>query len=960
MRVRISRTRAIAHTVAAAALTAALTLVGAPAAHAAADHDTLRQTWTDMLTGGSTYNPSDPDIATRIGEIDATAQSWWDSLNTAPGRTYLWSDLTSTTVSAQVTAAYTRLKAMALAARTHGSQFEGDQSLIDAVVGGLDWMNANRYNTTVPAPDNWWDWEIGAPIALDDTVVLLYDHLAPAQITAYMDAVNRFSPSVVYTGANRAWKAKVVAVSGLIIKDSAKLTNARNGLSQTFDYVTSGDGFNRDGSFIQHGWISYTGSYGRSLLVTLAELLALLDGSAWEVVDADVANVYNWVPDAFEPVMYQGAIMDMVRGREITRYYSQDHDAGHSAIEAILALAESAPPALAASYQRMVKEWLTADTYRDFSTSATIPSILRAQSVLADTGIAPRGDLNIYHQYANMDRAVVHRPGWSLGLAMSSNRIGLYESANSENLHGWYTGVGTTYLYDGDLGYYSDGYWPTVDPYRLPGTTVDVQTRANGANNTYLSPRNWVGGAELADLFGATGMDYQDASSDLVAHKSWFMFDDEVVALGAGITSTSGRTIQTTVDNRKLNSAGSNAVRVDGVLQSTSLTAGTTTVAGVDRIHVDGSVTGSEVGYYFPTPVTINSLRQARTGSWSQVDGRPTAPTNPMTRNYETLWLSHGANPTNATYAYALLPGSSSTQVDAYAAAPDFTVLANTATAQGVEEQTLGIQAVNFFTSTPATVGMVSSNARASVLTREQGGELEVAVSDPTQSNSATIQLEIARSAGAVLALDAGMTVTQLSPTIKITVNTAGADGKTFTARFGPASSSWNVVLDGMGDWSGGWTAFGTPTPVVQNSGYVTVTDASTTTSANITYDGFVPPVAPFTMEARIRAVSGLAGFSARGADFLVKADLLAGTSGAVRDATGTRSFTLDTTVYHTYRMVVHVDHTYDMYVDGNLVWSDAPPGAGGTNILLLGLGAPQTGVFDVDDVRVGRGEMAP
>src|SRR5262249_5842137 len=150
------------------------------------------------------------------------------------------------------------------------------------------------------------------------------------------------------------------------------------------------------------------------------------------------------------------------------------------------------------------------------------------------------GELSMYHQYANMDRAVVHRPGWALGVAMSSSRVGLYESVNSENLRGWYTGVGTTYLYDGDLAYYSDGYWPTVDPYRLPGTTVDVQTRANGANNNHLSPRNWVGGAELGSLFGATGMDYKDVSSDLVARKSWFMFDDEVVALGAGITSTSG------------------------------------------------------------------------------------------------------------------------------------------------------------------------------------------------------------------------------------------------------------------------------------------------------------------------------------------------------------------------------------------------------------------------------------
>ena len=33
-----------------------------------------------------------------------------------------------------------------------------------------------------------------------------------------------------------------------------------------------------------------------------------------------------------------------------------------------------------------------------------------------------------------------------------------------------------TYLYNNDLGHYTD-YWPTVNPYRMPGTTEDTEAR---------------------------------------------------------------------------------------------------------------------------------------------------------------------------------------------------------------------------------------------------------------------------------------------------------------------------------------------------------------------------------------------------------------------------------------------------------------------------------------------------
>src|SRR5262249_40870598 len=107
------------------------------------EFDDLRTKWKDMLTGGASFDPADPDIANRIAAIDGEARTQWSRMNTAPDRAYLWSDLASTTVSSHITSSYNRLKSMALAFSTHGSSLEGDPALLADILGGLDWMNVN-------------------------------------------------------------------------------------------------------------------------------------------------------------------------------------------------------------------------------------------------------------------------------------------------------------------------------------------------------------------------------------------------------------------------------------------------------------------------------------------------------------------------------------------------------------------------------------------------------------------------------------------------------------------------------------------------------------------------------------------------------------------------------------------------------------------------------------------------
>jgi hyaluronate lyase len=763
------------------------------------EFDDLRLAWRDTIIG-SGYDTQDSNVASRLNSIANQANSYWSSMDVTQTRTFLWSDAASTTISAQISTNYFRLRAMALAYATPGCPLEGNAMLLSDLLDGLDWMHTNRYNATKSIYDNWWDFEIGSPLSLNDITVLLYDQLSPAQKSNFMGTVEKFTPSATtkatggtsgtFTGANRMWKIRVVAVRGAIVKDAAKLLAARNAFSNLFVYVTSGDGFYTDGSYVQHSVHPYTAGYGNSLLATIAPVMAWLSGSTWEVTDPAQANIYNWIFDSFEPILYRGAAFDLVRGRESGRSNANPQATGHSIMDSILLIAQFVPPAEAARMKSMVKEWALRDTVRDFVSNRPLPTLTLAKELMNDAGVSPRGELIGHFHFAEMDRVVHLGAGYGFGISMCSTRIANFESINGDNLRGWFTGDGHTALYTSDLGQYGDAYWATIDPYRLPGVTADVThnklpavahsigPRAQGQSTT--SPHNWVGGATLG-RFGTAGMQFKGVGVTLTGKKSWFLFDDEIVCLGAGITSTDNRPIETIVDNRKIAADGANAFTVNGAAKPNT-PGWSESLSSVNWAHLAGPVTGSDIGYFFPQAATLAAVREARTGAWSDVDDNGSS--TPITRNYLRMSFEHGSSPVNAAYQYVILPGRNVRRMGHYAEAPQINVIVNSANMQAVEETTLGITAANFWTDTTQTAGILTANKKCSVLVQNDGTFIDVSVSDPTQVNTGSIAIQIALDGGTLVSADAGVTVTQVSPSIDVSVNVSGAAGRTFKARF--------------------------------------------------------------------------------------------------------------------------------------------------------------------------------
>ena len=110
-------------------------------------------------------------------------------------------------------------------------------------------------------------------------------------------------------------------------------------------------------------------------------------------------------------------------------------------------------------------------------------------------------------------------------------------------------------------------------------------------------------------VYGVTGMELNPYGQTLNAKKSWFMFDDEIVALGSGISSQDNKTVETIVENRRLKSSGNNRLMVNNLTKSSVLGWSENMNLGNNSwIHLQGSVTGADIGYYFPDGAEVKGL----------------------------------------------------------------------------------------------------------------------------------------------------------------------------------------------------------------------------------------------------------------------------------------------------------------------------------------------------------------
>ncbi|MFD4629196.1 polysaccharide lyase family 8 super-sandwich domain-containing protein [Streptomyces sp. NPDC058284] len=805
---------------------------------------------TVAVFAGTAESNARPETAAKLAAVEKTARAGLKAMDDA-GEGELFAGLTLGTDETNLNTAYRKLYEIGLATRTPGIALYGDTAVQRRVLDGLAWLHEHYYGDQAKGYyGNWFHWEIGISQHISRTLVLLADASAthrPELVATYvasMDAYLRNGTggdvdldSRFHTGANLADITTNRILQGALLGGDAGQDRIRKALTdQLTVFVTIDpyhlahrvtDGHYADGSFIQHGSVAYTGSYGKGLLTRVVQTLKILDGTGFAHGAELVPTVFGWVRNGFAPLIFEGWMMEIVKGRAVSRTDSGYTDAA-VVVEAVVDLSSLATGAEATALKGYVKHVRTTSKAALDPVRFVSPvSIARYADIVADTTV-PAADLNAAARsvaFNAMDKTVHRRPGYAFALARSSERISKYEYMSGENLVPWFQGDGAYYLYlsgQDQTQAYGVDYYTTVSPYGLAGVTAPVEQRrtvpelygkpyydnpdhplhftsSSESQNAYVYfPRgtNRHSGGAVLGAYGAAGMvqssdvAYRDRHllpADFVVYrgatatKSWFLLDDEIVVLAADVGDLAGRAVTTTVDART--AAVGDRVSLTGMRHDGSPWTGPGT-ADLRWLRYANATQGTAVGYVFldapPVRVALDEVTHSRRAV------RTANPDTRVTRSVLGVTLDGPAGARPARFAYALVPNADDDRLRAHHNGP-LKVLANSARLQAVAHAGLGLTAANAFATGWHGAADLRVHGPASVIVRRgrRGATTSVAVSDPTTVRDTVTVLLRGRPLRKVTA-DPGVRVSRAPGGTRIEVDTHHAYGRGFTATLKP------------------------------------------------------------------------------------------------------------------------------------------------------------------------------
>ena len=661
--------------------------------------DMLRKKWDTMISGNDYFNSE----SSYMNEIFASNEKDVDSYlaSVLDDEKKIWNDLADYSKSANFTKTYRRLEQIAKAVTNKKSKYYNDKNVLNMVKRSMKLMNEHYYNENTESKGNWWDYEIGTPRAINNILTIMNEFFSKEEIAKYLAPISKMVPdaSKIMVSQNRGKTAvggnlsdlgKVKIIEGILLEDNSKLELAINKVSDVLALVSEGEGFHYDGSYVDHTNIAYTGAYGNVLIDGFSQLLPVIQASPYKISEDKLSVLYKWIHEGFLPLIYKGELMDMTRGRSLSRKIQNDHFAAVEVLRGILRIAEASSSAEKAKLQGLVKNIVKSDDYYDtFKSLKSFYDVHLFEDLLSNTAVDEIERDTYLKLYNDMNKVAYFNKerGFAFGISMYSNKIQNYEFMNKENAKGWYTSDGVSYLYNDDLSHFSDDYWATVDPYKLAGITENSEAREKGSGMTTMKTF-FVGATSIDNQFGTVSMDFTNWNDTLSAKKSWFILGDRVVFLGSGVKDTSGKEVYTVVENRKLKresrnrSAGQEDYKV--LVNGAETTVGATdSPAQVDTILLKSTNKEMNIGYKFLQPTTVNLKKEDRSGTWKDINE---GQSDEVVQN-TFLSIVQPHDDANNTYAYVLYPNRDENEFSREAASDDIDVIENSETNQVIYDK---------------------------------------------------------------------------------------------------------------------------------------------------------------------------------------------------------------------------------------------------------------------------------
>ncbi|HCX9577478.1 TPA: polysaccharide lyase 8 family protein [Staphylococcus aureus] len=646
------------------------------------NYEKLKNTWLDVNYGYDKYDESNPDMKKKFEATENEAKKLLSEMKTESGRTYLWeSSKDIDTKSADMTRTYRNIEKIAEAMNHPKTTLKNDENkkkLKDA----LEWLHKNAYgkdpdkkvadlktNFSKSAPQkntnlNWWDYEIGTPKSLTNTLILLNGDISSDEKKKYTAPIKTFAPksdeilssvgkAEPAKGGNLVDIAKVKLLESIIEEDKDMTKNSIDSFNKVFTYVQSNstgkerNGFYKDGSYIDHQDVPYTGAYGVVLLEGISQMMPMIKETPFKETSQNDTILKSWIDDGFMPLIYKGEMMDLSRGRAISRENETSHSASVTVMKSLLRLSDAMDESTKAKYKKIVKTSVKSDSsYKQNDYLSSYSDISKMKALMEDSTLSTNDLTQQLKIYNDMDRVTYHNKDldFAFGLSMTSKNVARYESINNENLKGWHTGAGMSYLYNSDVKHYRDNFWATADMKRLAGTTtLDNEEPKENKN----SDKTFVGGTKFDDQHASIGMEFENQDKTLTAKKSYFILNDKIVFLGTGIKNTdSSMNPVTTIENRKANGY---TLYTDDKQTTNSDNQET------NSVFLESTDTKKNIGYHFLNKSKINVKKESHTGKWSEIN--KSQKTEDKKGEYYEVTQKH-SNSDNK-YGYVLYPSLS-------------------------------------------------------------------------------------------------------------------------------------------------------------------------------------------------------------------------------------------------------------------------------------------------------------
>lgn len=658
--------------------------------------------WNEVIAGNSYYNENNDVMVQQNKDLDYSVENIISLYTYKENSKTLWSDITDYKVSANITESYRRIETISKQVTQPASKYYQDKEVIRIAKNAMEWMNKNVYNENSSLQGNWWDYEIGAPRAINNALSLMQAYFTQSEILRYTNPINYFVPDPYNfrvtlgtpfkaLGGNLIDMGRVKIISGALREDGDIVSKSVESLQQAFEYAQPGEsGFYKDGSYIDHDNVALTGAYGSVLIDGLSQLLpVVLESELLPVSKLD--NLYNFIDNSFIPLMYKGEMMDMVRGRAISREALQSHVAGGEVLRGLMRVANSSEETQKNRLNTLVKTFVKGNTYYDiYNSLSSYKDIDLMDKLLADDSISTTDFSNSLATFNEMDKVAYQNVSakFGIGVSMYSDATQNYEYMNEENAHGWYTSDGAVYLYNEDLSQFNDNYWATVDPYHIPGTTI-IPTEREDGSGMVTSPNSFVGATKLDDTTSSIVMEFTNWDESLNANKSWFIFNDKVVFLGSDIQTTGDTQSITTIENRKNTDTTQYDVYVNGDKQALNNEA-------VELKDVHSLLLSSpnnqamNIGYTFLDTTSLDFINKTNQGSWKDINA---SQSDQLHENkFLTFYKTHSKEDT--TYAYVMYPNVSNDELAKKEESNRVKVLQNNASVQAVyddDEESWGV-----------------------------------------------------------------------------------------------------------------------------------------------------------------------------------------------------------------------------------------------------------------------------